>query len=134
MPTLAPKTPPQDARDVAEALARGLAHHQAGNLQHAEACYREILRVEPAHSDALHLLGVIAQQNGDYPEAERLIRSAIARNPGVADYHNNLGNTYRLHGDLGRSSFPIVRNERAVVLMFLVSSSGPDEPIPDALR
>jgi tetratricopeptide (TPR) repeat protein len=66
-------------------------------------CYREVLRVEPDHPDALHLLGVIAQQNGDYVQAERLIRSAIARNPRSADYHNNLGNTYRLQGDPPRA-------------------------------
>ena len=28
---------------------------------------------------------------------------AIARNPRAADYHNNLGNTYRLQGDLARA-------------------------------
>jgi tetratricopeptide (TPR) repeat protein len=103
MLTLAPKSSPRNAAQIAETLARGLAHHQSGNLAEAEACYREILRHEPDHADAVHLLGVIAQQNGDYAQAERLIRSAIARNPGAADYHNNLGNTYRLAGDLARA-------------------------------
>jgi tetratricopeptide (TPR) repeat protein len=100
MLTLAPKAPPQNVQHAAETLARGLAHHQSGNLVEAETCYREVLRLEPNHADALHLLGVVAQQNGNYVEAERLIRSAIDRNPCAADYHNNLGNTYRLTGDL----------------------------------
>ncbi len=80
-------------------FARGLAHHQSGNLVAAEACYRDVLRVEPGHADALHLLGVVAQQNGDYAKSEQLIRAAIARSPRAADYHNNLGNTYRLQAD-----------------------------------
>ncbi len=103
MLTLATKAPAQNVRQIGQALANGLAHHQSGYLAEAEACYREILSVDPNHPEALHLLGVIAQQNGDYPEAERLIRAAIARNPRAADYHNNLGNTYRLQGDLTRA-------------------------------
>jgi tetratricopeptide (TPR) repeat protein len=103
MLTLTPIGSPPNARHIAGILARGLAQHQAGNLAEAEACYREILRLEPDHPDALHLLGVAAQQNGDYAQAERLIQSAIARNPGATDYHNNLGNTYRLQGDHDRA-------------------------------
>jgi tetratricopeptide (TPR) repeat protein len=103
MLTLATKTPAPNVHQVHEILARGLAHHQSGDLIQADACYREVLRVEPDHPEALHLLGVIAQQNGDYVQAERLIRSAIARNPRSADYHNNLGNTCRLQGNLPRA-------------------------------
>jgi tetratricopeptide (TPR) repeat protein len=103
MLTLAPKSSPRNAAQIADTLARGLAHHQSGNLAEAETCYRDILRLEPDHADALHLLGVVAQQNGDYGQAERLIRSAIARNPGAADYHSNLGNTYRFAGDRARA-------------------------------
>jgi tetratricopeptide (TPR) repeat protein len=103
MLTLAPKSSSRNVAQITETLARGLAHHQSGNLAEAEACYRDILRLEPDHADALHLLGVVAQQNGDCAQAEQLIRSAIARNPGAADYHNNLGNTYRLAGDLARA-------------------------------
>jgi tetratricopeptide (TPR) repeat protein len=105
MLTLATKAPPQTPTAVpaSEMLARGLAQHQSGNLVEAEACYREVLRMEPDHADALHLLGVVAQQNGDYVQAEQLIRSAIDRNPRAADYHNNLGNTYRLQADLAQA-------------------------------
>ncbi len=105
MLTLAPKAPTQTQRtkQIGETLARGLALHNSGNLPEAEACYLEVLSVEPHYAEALHLLGVIAQQNGDYERAENLIRSAIAGNPASANYHNNLGNTYRLQGDLARA-------------------------------
>jgi protein O-GlcNAc transferase len=103
MLTLATKSSTRNVREIGEILARGLAHHQSDDLAQAEACYREVLRVEPDHPEALHLLGVIAQQNGDYVQSEHLIRSAISHNPRSADYHNNLGNTYRLQGDLPRA-------------------------------
>jgi tetratricopeptide (TPR) repeat protein len=99
MLTLTPKPSAGNARRIAESLARGIAHHTAGDLAAAEACYCEILQVEPAHPDALHLLGVAAQERGEYGLAVRSIRSAIAQNPRCAVYHNNLGNTYRLQGD-----------------------------------
>jgi Flp pilus assembly protein TadD len=85
---------------IAASLALGLQHHQAGRLAEAEACYREILELEPQHADALHLLGVIAQQAGHYDLAIQLIRSAIQRHPQSADFHNNLANSYRLQNDL----------------------------------
>ena len=85
MLTLATKSSTRNVRKIGEILARGLAHHQSGDLAQAEACYREVLRVEPEYAEAQELLGVVAQQNGDYVQAERLIRSAIARNPRVAN-------------------------------------------------
>ena len=103
MLTLTPKAPTQNVHQIAEAIARGLSHHQSGNLAEAEACYRGILQLQPDHPEALHLLGVVAQQNGDYIQAERLIQSAIARNPRAADYHNNLGNTLRLQNERARA-------------------------------
>jgi tetratricopeptide (TPR) repeat protein len=103
MLTLAPKASPQNSPQLTQLLAKGLALHECGDLVAAQACYSNILQVDPDHAEALHLLGVIAQQNGNYVQAEQLIRSAIARNPAAADYHNNLGNTYRLQGDLPRA-------------------------------
>src|SRR5271169_838690 len=46
--------------DVAELLAAGLQHHQAGRLAKAEADYRRVLGIEPEHADVLHLLGGVA--------------------------------------------------------------------------
>ena len=38
-------------------IEQALEHHRAGRLQQAEAIYRQMLRQEPNHPDALHLLG-----------------------------------------------------------------------------
>ena len=76
-------------------LASALQKHVAGNWAEAEQIYREILTLEPRHADAIHLLGVIAHQTGKHDIAIEQIRRAIAINPSVAEFHNNLGEAYR---------------------------------------
>ena len=89
---------------LSEALSLALQHHQAGRLQEAEALYRQILQVQPNHSDALHLLGVIAHQVGRHDVAVDYINKAIALNPRIAEYHNNLGEAYRVLGKLDKAA------------------------------
>lgn len=79
-----------------EALAAGLAHHQAGRLAEAEALYRQVLAAEPQHAEALHLLGVLAHQVGQNEIAVALIEQAIALDGTNRRYHNNLGTAYRM--------------------------------------
>src|SRR5471032_179335 len=76
---------------IRDAMETGLEHHRAGRLSQAEAIYRKILQVTPNHSDALSLLGAIAHQAGKRELAVELIGKAISANPGVANYHNQLG-------------------------------------------
>ena len=65
--------------------------HRKGLLDDAEQAYGELLSVEPGHAGALHLLGVIRQQQARHEEALGLIGRAIAVNPARAVYHNNYG-------------------------------------------
>jgi tetratricopeptide (TPR) repeat protein len=65
--------------------------HQAGQLDQAEASYRQILARDPKHADALHLLGVIQIQRGQHAAAIDLIRQAIALRPNSPGYYSNLG-------------------------------------------
>jgi protein O-GlcNAc transferase len=83
-----------------QAFALALQHHQAGRLAEAERGYREILRSEPEHADSLHLLGVIALQNGDFTSALSLVERAVALRPDAAVCRNNLGQVLER---LGRS-------------------------------
>ena len=64
--------------NTAKTLALAVKQHQAGNLREAEDLYRQILRAEPRHGDALHLLGVIAHQVGRHDVAVEYIRKAAA--------------------------------------------------------
>jgi protein O-GlcNAc transferase len=99
---------------LAEALSLAIAHHQAGRLEVAEQIYRQILAAEPAHAEALHLLGVVAYQRGQHRMAVGLLAQAIAKHPTDARYHNNLGQAYRA---LGNDAAAIACYRRAVELM-----------------
>ncbi|MFP4896952.1 tetratricopeptide repeat protein [Paraburkholderia sp. CNPSo 3155] len=54
-----------------------VAAHRAGRLVEAEAAYRQLLSINTAHADAMHLLGVIELQRGRPGEAEVLILAAL---------------------------------------------------------
>jgi tetratricopeptide (TPR) repeat protein len=74
-----------------ELLKAGFAHQRAGRLAEAEACYRQILAADPENPDVLHLLGLIAHQQGRNEPAAKLIRRAIKRNGRNAAYFLDLG-------------------------------------------
>ncbi|MGA8149141.1 MAG: tetratricopeptide repeat protein [Gallionellaceae bacterium] len=73
---------------LGNAIQTALAHHKAGHLPQAEAIYRKILQVEPRHPDALHFLGLIAQQAGKLDVASELIGRAIEIRPSSQMYFN----------------------------------------------
>jgi len=89
--------------DVSAEFSRAVKYHQAGQLGAAEGIYRKILAANPRHTDALHLLGVVAHQAGQNDRAVNLIRQAIEMNPGDPNYHNNLGAAFRDQGKLDQA-------------------------------
>jgi tetratricopeptide (TPR) repeat protein len=84
--------------DVNKKIESALEEHKAGNLRQAELLYRKILKSYPNNVDALHLLGVLYHQKGDYDSAINNIRTAIKLDPGFAEAYNNLGNVMRDKG------------------------------------
>ena len=72
-------------------LQTAIQYHESGQLQLAENRYKQILKTDPNQPDALHLLGVMAYQNGNHDEAVRLIEKAIGINSKNPFYYNNLG-------------------------------------------
>ena len=67
----------------------GLKLHGAGRLQEAERAYRHVLAAQPAHADALHMLGVLASQCGQPQAGLACIDQAIALKPTAAMFHVN---------------------------------------------
>ncbi len=88
---------------AAELLQKAVEHHRAGKLGEATALYHQILRLDPAHADALHLLGVAAHQNGDFGRAVEFIHRAVTANRSFAPYYSNLGAAYRAMGRLDKA-------------------------------
>ena len=84
-------TPKNTTAQASRELNQAIELHQKGQLEDAQACYEKILKTQPLHFDALHLLGAIASQRKNYQAATDLISKAIAINPNSARAHYNLG-------------------------------------------
>jgi tetratricopeptide (TPR) repeat protein len=65
--------------------------HEAGALQAAEQGYRQVLAMDPAHFESLHMLGMLAGQTGRHDQALTLADQAIGASPDVAEAHVNRG-------------------------------------------
>lgn len=83
-----PETASQPRRDLL-AVARQL--HADGDLDAAEKHYRKILRKRPRHPEALHLLGMIANQRGENIIALDLMQQSVRIKSDEPYYYNNLG-------------------------------------------
>ena len=60
-----------------ELIAQAAEHHRAGRLEEAESIYREILRRDPRHVEALRLLALVAMNAEHYGQAEELLKRAV---------------------------------------------------------
>jgi tetratricopeptide (TPR) repeat protein len=98
---------------VTDVLHRAFALHQAGDLDQARTLYRQILEVQPAHFDALHLIGVISSQTGDVQTALRWFDAAVAANPCNAMAQFNRGVALQ---DLKRWDEALASYDRALVI------------------
>lgn len=90
----------QSGQSFVDLFQRGFQLHQAGQLQQAEALYRQVLAVNPNHADSLHLLGIIARQAGQPLRALKYLDKAIKIQPRAAAYRTSRGNALK---DLGRT-------------------------------
>jgi tetratricopeptide (TPR) repeat protein len=105
-----PRTAPPDAQTP---LALALRTHWSGDLDGAEAMYRQILQMWPSCADAWNLLGALARQRGRPNEGLEMVRRAIALRGDVPAYFNNLGLAAR---DCGAPEEAIEACERAIAL------------------
>jgi tetratricopeptide (TPR) repeat protein len=99
-------------------MALAAEHHQAGRLQEAEQLCRQVLQKEPAHVDALRLLGLIAASSGDLDDAEHLLRQALAVAPDHAPALFELGRVLR----------ELERPEEAIEVYRELLALQPDDP------
>jgi tetratricopeptide (TPR) repeat protein len=94
-------------------LDRALALHRKGQLADAAALYRKILRRNPRHADALHLLGVIETQRRNLSAAVELFDRAIELNPQNATFFSNRGNALK---DMKRLDEALTSFNHAIVI------------------
>ena len=84
--------------DAPSVLALALQHHRTGRVREAAALYEQILAAQPQHADALYLLGLICQQEGNFVRAEQLLDRAVAAQPSIAPYRISHGLALRALG------------------------------------
>lgn len=80
-------------------LAEGLELERAGRREPAVEIYREILRLDPGNPGALHRLGCIAAQSGNWQRALQLLSRAAHNAAGSAEIRSDFGRTLHACGD-----------------------------------
>ncbi len=80
---------------VQELLEKGLTHHRAGDVQHAEHIYGQVLLRTPENATAWYLRSVIAMSEKNYARAAELLERALKCAPENAVFLCNLGEAYR---------------------------------------
>ena len=85
--------------DVTAQLQTAIQLHQSGRLDEAGETYADILKTDPRHADAHHLLGLVAFQRAAFNEALDLIDKAITLHPQAAVYHSNRGRALKAVGE-----------------------------------
>jgi hypothetical protein len=82
---------PQPASSLSPRFRRARRVHERGELDRAERLYADILRSDPGHFDALHLLAMLNYQRGRFDAAAKLLRAALRIDGARADTQSDLG-------------------------------------------
>jgi len=93
-----------ETASIPKLLEEAVEYHRGGHLHQAENGYRKILQIDPNHTDALHLMGVVALQVGRHEIAVEVISKAISLNPSEPMYYNNLGAALEEQGKLDEAA------------------------------
>jgi tetratricopeptide (TPR) repeat protein len=86
-----PAAAPAEPITAEEALARAKSLQREGRTAAAEDLYRTVLAQDPDHPGALHELGALRLQAGEFAEAAELFNRLIECDPSSSSAHNNLG-------------------------------------------
>lgn len=74
-------------------LNKAIALHQQNRLSEAEPLYRHLLRLNPSHFDAVHLLGTLLRRTGQLAESRALLDRAVGMRPQSSAAQLNRANT-----------------------------------------
>ncbi len=81
-------------------FTRAAKAHESGRWEEAERLYKETLKADPRHADALHMFGYLAYQNGRNDIAVDLVNRAISIDPRLPSYHNTLAGALLAQGQV----------------------------------
>jgi len=89
---------------IHETHTQALERQQAGRRREAETICRQAQAQDPRNADALHLLGMLANEAGQLEAATVRIAEAIHITPWIAPFHNNLGTVLEARGEQHRQA------------------------------
>ncbi len=70
--------------NLQQLFQNAVTSHQTGDIDVASQLYRAVLSEDPHHADALHMLGIIAQQKNNTALALKLTEASLAIKPELA--------------------------------------------------
>ena len=88
---------------LSQTAQHGVQAYHEGDLNLARQYLENVLEHKLDHLDALHYLGLIAQEQGQYARAIFLLDQATKRQPEHPLHHNNLANVYAECGQLDKA-------------------------------
>lgn len=94
-------------------LEAGVAHHRAGRLDMARACYERVLAANPNNPQALDLLGVVHAFQGRSDDSVAMLRRAVDLAPDFPQALNHLGLALKSRGDIDEA---ILHLRRAIAV------------------
>ena len=83
---------------VSEALQLALKYHRANHFTQAEQVYRQVIKEQPQHPEALYGLGILAQQTGEIQTAQKFLSNAVSVQPELFKAWFSLGNVRQAQG------------------------------------
>ena len=84
----------------ASLLQQAIQSYQAGDTRKAVALCRKVLQTQPQQPDALHVLGNVAKDQGNYQQALQYFRQGLTVAPGHTHMLNSAGLLFRAMGYL----------------------------------
>ena len=73
-------------KDISNLLKKAITYHQKGDFTQAENLYREILEIQPSHSDANHNIGILAASVGKFEMSVTFFEKAVISDPKKEQY------------------------------------------------
>jgi len=73
--------------------------YHAGDLEGARTQCQALLESDPDNADALHILGMVHNQNGDWEQAYDCVHRAVGLKPDEGMFHNSLGYLWQANND-----------------------------------
>ena len=98
---------------IEQTFTLAIKNHKKNNFQIAENLYKEVLKKNPNHFEALYYLGILLGQIKRFDSAIPLLKKAIQTKPNHAIALNNLGN---MQGELGEYQNAISSYEKAIAI------------------